>query len=110
MELGPPDQSGRRRPVPKPGSEFHIETDLVIMAIGAGANPLDPDTDEDGLLDGQEISAASNPASADSDEDLVSDLTDNCRATFNPDQADNDRDGVGDLCDISIVFLPAILK
>jgi glutamate synthase (NADPH/NADH) small chain len=42
MELGPPDQSGRRRPVPKAGSEFYIDTDLVIMAIGAGANPLLP--------------------------------------------------------------------
>jgi glutamate synthase (NADPH/NADH) small chain len=40
MELGEPDESGRRRPVPIEGSEFNIETDLVIMAIGAGANPL----------------------------------------------------------------------
>jgi glutamate synthase (NADPH/NADH) small chain len=40
MELGEPDDSGRRRPLPIPGSEFHIDTDLVIVAIGAGANPL----------------------------------------------------------------------
>jgi glutamate synthase (NADPH/NADH) small chain len=40
MELGEPDDSGRRRPVPIEGSDFTIETDLVIMAIGAGANPL----------------------------------------------------------------------
>ena len=40
MELGEPDASGRRRPVPIPGSEFYIETDLVIVAIGAGPNPL----------------------------------------------------------------------
>ena len=40
MELGEPDQSGRRRPVPIEGSEFSIDTDLVIVAIGAGANPL----------------------------------------------------------------------
>jgi glutamate synthase (NADPH/NADH) small chain len=40
MELGEPDDSGRRRPVPVEGSEFYIDTDLVIVAIGAGANPL----------------------------------------------------------------------
>ncbi len=40
MELGEPDASGRRRPVPIPGSEFTMETDLVIIAVGTGANPL----------------------------------------------------------------------
>jgi glutamate synthase (NADPH/NADH) small chain len=40
MKLGEPDESGRRRPVPIEGSEFTIKTDLVIMGIGAGANPL----------------------------------------------------------------------
>jgi len=40
MELGEPDDSGRRRPVPIEGAEFTIDTDLVIVAIGSGANPL----------------------------------------------------------------------
>jgi len=40
MELGEPDDSGRRRPIPKQGAEFTIDTDLVIVAIGSGANPL----------------------------------------------------------------------
>ncbi len=40
MQLGEPDASGRRRPVPIPGSEFTIDCDLVIVAIGIGANPL----------------------------------------------------------------------
>lgn len=40
MQLGEPDSSGRRRPVPITGSEFTIECDLVIVAIGTGANPL----------------------------------------------------------------------
>jgi len=40
MELGEPDASGRRRPVPIEGSECTLDTDLVIVAIGAGANPL----------------------------------------------------------------------
>jgi glutamate synthase (NADPH) small chain len=40
MELGEPDASGRRRPVPIPHSEFTIACDLVIVAIGIGANPL----------------------------------------------------------------------
>ena len=39
-ELGEPDASGRRRPVPIAGSEFQIEVDAVIIAIGNGANPL----------------------------------------------------------------------
>ena len=40
MELGPPDQSGRRRPVPIKGSEFTMETDTVIIAIGQTPNPI----------------------------------------------------------------------
>jgi glutamate synthase (NADPH/NADH) small chain len=40
MELGEPDDSGRRRPVPKKGSEFVMEMDAVIIAIGTSANPL----------------------------------------------------------------------
>ena len=40
MELGEPDDSGRRRPIPIEGSEFDMETDLVIVAVGSGANPL----------------------------------------------------------------------
>ncbi len=40
MELGEPDESGRRRPVPIEGSEFEMEVDVVIMAIGQSANPL----------------------------------------------------------------------
>ncbi|MBC7263393.1 MAG: NADPH-dependent glutamate synthase [Chloroflexi bacterium] len=40
MELGEPDASGRRRPVPVPGSEFDMEVDTVIMALGTQPNPL----------------------------------------------------------------------
>ena len=40
MELGEPDDSGRRRPVPVPGSEFEFETDVVVFAIGTNANPV----------------------------------------------------------------------
>jgi glutamate synthase (NADPH/NADH) small chain len=40
MELGEPDDSGRRRPVVIEGSEFDIECDLAIVAVGSGANPL----------------------------------------------------------------------
>ncbi len=44
MELGEPDASGRRRPMPIAGSETEIEVDTVIEAIGNGANPLVPST------------------------------------------------------------------
>lgn len=40
MELGEPDASGRRSPVPVEGSEFEIDTDTVIMALGTSPNPL----------------------------------------------------------------------
>ena len=40
MELGAPDASGRRRPVPVKGSEFELPADLVIVAVGTSANPL----------------------------------------------------------------------
>ena len=40
MELGEPDASGRRSPVPIPGSEFEISADTVIMALGTSSNPL----------------------------------------------------------------------
>jgi len=42
MELGEPDQSGRRRPVPVKGSEYFLEVDLVIVSIGVSPNPLIP--------------------------------------------------------------------
>lgn len=48
MALGEPDQSGRRRPVPIAGSEFVIETDIVISAIGQRVNPAFL-TEEDGI-------------------------------------------------------------
>ncbi|MBC7105894.1 MAG: FAD-dependent oxidoreductase, partial [Firmicutes bacterium] len=40
MELGEPDASGRRRPVPKPGSEFVMEVDTVVVSLGTTPNPL----------------------------------------------------------------------
>ncbi len=40
MELGEPDDSGRRRPIAIKGSEFELECDLCIVAVGSGANPL----------------------------------------------------------------------
>ena len=43
-ELGEPDESGRRRPVPIKGSEFILDVDTVVVAIGQGPNPLVPRT------------------------------------------------------------------
>lgn len=47
MELGELDDSGRRRPVPVEGSEFDIECDVVVIAIGNNPNPLIPSTTPD---------------------------------------------------------------
>jgi glutamate synthase (NADPH/NADH) small chain len=46
MELGPPDESGRRRPVPVKGSEFVMDVDTVIVAIGRTPNPIIQSTTE----------------------------------------------------------------
>jgi glutamate synthase (NADPH/NADH) small chain len=44
MELGEPDESGRRRPIQKPGSEFIMEVDTVVSSLGTRPNPLIPRT------------------------------------------------------------------
>jgi glutamate synthase (NADPH/NADH) small chain len=46
MELGEPDASGRRRPIEKKGSEFTLDVDCVIMALGTSPNPLIKSTTE----------------------------------------------------------------
>ena len=46
MELGPPDDSGRRRPIVVKGSEFIMETDSVIVAVGRTPNPIIQSTTE----------------------------------------------------------------
>jgi len=46
MELGEPDESGRRRPIPKSGSEFLMYVDTVVVALGNNPNPLIPQTTE----------------------------------------------------------------
>jgi glutamate synthase (NADPH/NADH) small chain len=42
MELGEPDESGRRRPIPIEGSEYYIDVDTVIVSVGVSPNPLIP--------------------------------------------------------------------
>ena len=46
MELGEPDESGRRSPVEVPNSEFVIEADAVVMSLGTSPNPLIASTTE----------------------------------------------------------------
>lgn len=47
MELGEPDESGRRRPIVKQGSEFTMDVDTVVVALGTTPNPLVPTTTPD---------------------------------------------------------------
>ena len=67
MELGEPDDSGRRRPIPVKGSEFVIECDVAIPAIGTRANPLLTATTPDlkvnrwGYIEADEVGATSMP-------------------------------------------------
>jgi glutamate synthase (NADPH) small chain len=67
-ELGEPDESGRRRPVPVPGSEFTMDADVVVIALGTNPNPLVPRTtyglDVDGhgcIIADPETGATSRP-------------------------------------------------
>ncbi len=53
MELGSPDESGRRRPVAVKGSEFQIPVDVVIIAVGTTANPLIQQSTKDLALSGR---------------------------------------------------------
>ena len=46
MELGEPDEKGRRRPIPVEGSEFVLSVDTVIISIGTSPNPLIKNTTE----------------------------------------------------------------
>jgi glutamate synthase (NADPH/NADH) small chain len=47
MKLGEPDSSGRKKPIPIEGSEFEVEADAVIIALGSGTNPLIAQNTED---------------------------------------------------------------
>jgi glutamate synthase (NADPH/NADH) small chain len=47
MELGEPDDSGRRRPIALPDSEYDIDTEVVVIAIGQGPNPVLTQTSPD---------------------------------------------------------------
>jgi glutamate synthase (NADPH/NADH) small chain len=60
MELGEPDASGRRKPVPIAGSEFEMEADTVIMALGTSPNPL-VFVDADGLERTKHGTAVADP-------------------------------------------------
>lgn len=67
MELGEPDASGRRRPVPIEGSEFDMDVDTVIIAIGTGPNPIimqttpGLETTKRGNIAADELGATSKP-------------------------------------------------
>ena len=68
MELGEPDESGRRRPVTIPDSTFQMEADTVIVAIGQSPNPLIKDSTPDlktqpwgGILADEETGKTSKP-------------------------------------------------
>jgi glutamate synthase (NADPH/NADH) small chain len=61
MELGEPDASGRRRPVPIPGSEFRMPADAAVCAIGNSPNPLIP-MSTPGLEVGKKGNVVADPA------------------------------------------------
>ncbi|MCR4991085.1 MAG: NADPH-dependent glutamate synthase [Lachnospiraceae bacterium] len=68
MELGEPDESGRRRPVEVKGSEFDIEVDTVIMSLGTSPNPLISSTTKGLEINGRKCIVASEENGATSKE------------------------------------------
>ncbi len=61
MELGEPDASGRRRPIPIEGSEFKLDVDTVVVAVGNGPNPLVPQTTPGLEVDPRKGTIKTNP-------------------------------------------------
>ncbi len=61
MALGEPDESGRRRPVPVPDSEFEIPLDVAIVAVGTGPNPLVQSTTPDLAVNKKGYIAVADP-------------------------------------------------
>jgi len=70
MELGEPDESGRRRPIVKPGSEFTIDCDVVVVALGTTPNPLIAST-TDGLETGKRGTVVADEATGKTVKDKV---------------------------------------
>ena len=68
-KLGEPDDSGRRRPVPIEGSEFEMDMDIVIIAIGNGSNPLLLDT-----IKGLELTRRGNIVADDAGQTNIEDI------------------------------------
>ena len=70
-----------------------------IEEAAAGTYPLDPDSDNDGVLDGTDVFPLDPGEATDTDGDGTGDESDNCPADYNPDQSDSDMNGVGDACE-----------
>jgi len=72
---------------------------LAEEVLHLGTDPDDPDSDHDGISDGDEILQGTSPLDSDIDGDGIKDKADNCISTPNPAQSDIDGDGIGDQCD-----------
>jgi hypothetical protein len=66
--------------------------------VALGINPNDPDSDDDGLLDGGEVALGTNPNDPDHDDDGDLDGADNCPFIVNASQQNSDAFAAGDLC------------
>ncbi len=78
-----------------------VTLDGYVLEQGYATSPLNPDSDGDGLNDGQERAAATHPGVADSDQDGLSDGLEVLQSLTNPLLADSDGDGIGDLLEDS---------
>jgi hypothetical protein len=77
---------------------YETDTGTYVSPTDTGTDPLDPDSDDDGLLDGAEVALGTNPNDPDHDDDSKTDGEDNCPFIANNGQVNGDALPAGDAC------------